>query len=49
MHRLRAMYRELYSLLQNTRFGWNVETDIITEVNGSGETILRVCIKFFSF
>jgi hypothetical protein len=23
MHRLQNMYREFYSLLQNTRFGWN--------------------------
>ncbi|KAI5442892.1 hypothetical protein KIW84_011790 [Lathyrus oleraceus] len=30
MHRLRAMYREFYSLLQNTGFGWNAETNTVT-------------------
>ncbi|XP_045804102.1 L10-interacting MYB domain-containing protein-like isoform X1 [Trifolium pratense] len=31
MHRLRAiMYREFYSLSQNTGFGWNAETNTVT-------------------
>ncbi|KAI5427050.1 hypothetical protein KIW84_032470 [Lathyrus oleraceus] len=30
MHRLWAMYHEFYSLLQNTRFGWDTETNTVT-------------------
>lgn len=30
MHRLQAMYREFYSLLQNIGFGWNAETNTVT-------------------
>ncbi|KAI5424576.1 hypothetical protein KIW84_030672 [Lathyrus oleraceus] len=41
MHRLRAMYREFYSLLQNTGFGWNAETNTVT----ASEEVWRNYIK----
>ncbi|MCI24573.1 FBD-associated F-box protein, partial [Trifolium medium] len=30
MHRLRAMFDEFYSLLQNNGFVWNEETNTVT-------------------
>jgi len=33
MHRLRAMYREFYSLLQNTRFDRNAKTNTVTVID----------------
>jgi hypothetical protein len=39
MHRLRAMYREFYSLKHNTGFGWNAETNDVTATEESGKII----------
>lgn len=43
MHRLRAMYREFYSLLQNTGFGWNAETNTVTASEEVWRNYIKVC------
>jgi len=42
MHRLRAMFHEFYSLLQNTEFGWNAETNIVTASEEIWQNYLKV-------
>jgi len=42
MHRLRAMYREFYSLKQNTGFGWNSETNTVTATEEVWKNYLKV-------
>jgi hypothetical protein len=48
MHRLRAMYREFYSLLQNTGFGWNAETNTVTANEEVWRNYLQVWFNFLS-
>ncbi|CAL5183411.1 unnamed protein product [Lathyrus oleraceus] len=49
MHRLRAMYREFYSLLQNTGFGWNAETNTVTASEEVWRNYLKVHDKASQF
>ncbi|CAL5213456.1 unnamed protein product [Lathyrus oleraceus] len=49
MHRLRAMYREFYSLLQNIGFGWNTETNTVTASEEVWRNYLKVHDKASQF
>ncbi|CAI8586544.1 unnamed protein product [Vicia faba] len=49
MHRLRNMYREFYSLLQNTGFGWNPETNTVTASEEVWRNYLKVHDKASQF
>nr|AFK34853.1 unknown [Medicago truncatula] len=49
MHRLRAMYREFYSLLQNIGFGWNAETNTVTASEEVWKNYLKVHPKAAQF
>ncbi|XP_058740553.1 uncharacterized protein LOC131612821 isoform X2 [Vicia villosa] len=49
MHRLRSMYREFYSLLQNTGFGWNAETNTVTASEEVWRNYLKVHDKASQF
>ena len=42
MHRLRALYREFYLLVQHTGFGWNAETNTVTASEEVWQNYLRV-------
>jgi hypothetical protein len=43
---LRAMYREFfYSLLQNTGFGWNAETNIVTASEEVWKNYMKVWLN----
>jgi len=45
MHRLRAMYREFYSLKKNTGFGWNAETNTVTASEEVWKNYLKVWLN----
>ncbi|CAL5198250.1 unnamed protein product [Lathyrus oleraceus] len=49
MHRLRVMYREFYSLLQNTEFGWNAKTNTIIASEEVWRNYLKVHDKASQF
>jgi hypothetical protein len=42
------MYREFYSLLQNTGFGWNAETNTVTANEEVWRNYLQVWFNFLS-
>ena len=42
MDRLRAIFHEFYSLLQNTGFAWNAETNIVTATEEVWQNYLKV-------
>jgi hypothetical protein len=49
MHGLRAMFHEFYSLLQNTGFKWNAETNNVTASEEVWQNYLKVWFNFYMF
>ncbi|XP_024630860.2 uncharacterized protein [Medicago truncatula] len=49
MDRLRAMFHEFYSLLQNTGFTWNAETNIVTASEEVRQNYLKTHYKASQF
>ncbi|GAU12508.1 hypothetical protein TSUD_377590 [Trifolium subterraneum] len=49
MHRLRAMFHEFYSLLENTGFGWNEETNTVTASEEVWQNYLKTHDKASQF
>ncbi|AES90490.2 Myb/SANT-like DNA-binding domain protein [Medicago truncatula] len=49
MHSLRSMFHEFYSLLQNTEFGWNAETNIVTASEEVWQNYLKTHDKASQF
>jgi hypothetical protein len=48
-HRLQAMFLEFYSLLQNTGFRWNAETNTVTASEEVWHNYLKVWFHFYRF
>jgi hypothetical protein len=49
MDRLRAMFHEFYSLLQNTGFAWNAETNVVTASEEVWQNYLKVWLNSYRF